>query len=602
MKRIIVVCIFYYFIHCFCAAQQTFQGPGVEISNITYQVSVSQNSVGAFQDVAGVLDMSKGLLMTSGSAYLAKGPNNKPDEGISNGSAASDPDLQALVPSEKLYDVTVIEFDINGSNSVLSFNYVFASEEYPEFERSYNDVFAFFISGPGIQGKKNLAQLKDNTLVSVKSINSSKNSQFFVSNGAGSNPAKNFYMQYDGFTKKLKAETEIVPCETYHIKLAIADARDEILDSGVFIEQESFTTTSKIHVEVVFEYPQYDYAVEGCNKGYFVIKKLPEWTPMTSPIGVEFTLSGSADNGVDFPMVSTFQLVIPENEMSVHIEIDALSDAFAEGAETVVLDVILRCSRGIITTAKATMQIKDWIDYPIESFVCHNVLTPINTNASDRYQFFWENSNELSCWECPSPSVQLSADAIFYVKVKDIISGCETTSNADVKIKHIRAYFTYHTDNRYSTLDAFFNNLSEGTNTYQWDFGDGTTSDLETPTHSYSWPNEFRPLTYTISLSAGSRQPECYDEYDTTIVIDEPFFIPNVVTPNNDCCNQSFDIKGIGLTWKIEIYDRWGILVFKSDHYQNNWSGNNVSSGVYYYVLTNPAKDRKLKGWLHVMK
>jgi gliding motility-associated-like protein len=581
---------------------RSFQGAGIEIFNIRYQQSNGQ-SVGAFEDVVGLLDMNKGLLMTSGNAALAIGPNNKGDAGAGNGlTAFYDSDLQSIVPNETLYDGVVIEFDIRGSNSILSFDYIFGSDEYPEYEHDFNDVFGFFLSGPGIDGVKNLAVLDDGTLVSVKSINSSKNTAHFVSNGAGDNPAKNFYLQYDGYTKKLVAKAEIRPCEIYHIKLAIADARDDILDSGVFIEQGSFTTTSKINVELAFEYKEYPYAVEGCNKGYFIVKKLPQWVDLNTPLELEFTLTGQAINGTDYALVPINRITIPEKEMQTVIEINALTDPLPEGTERVRLDIILRCKVGVVATASAEMEIRDEIDYPIQNEVCKDVLSTINTETHNRWVFSWQPNEALSCTDCSSPSVRLENDGQFPVKVKDIASGCETTTVAEVRVKQVTAYFMYSTDVNYTSVDAFFKNLSENTVNYEWNFGDGQTSDQFEPAYTFDTGGSLQPVSYTITLRATSEKPACTDEYRSTIMIN-PLYIPNVITPNNDCCNQFFTIKGIepGL-WKIIIYNRWGKLVYQSDNYRNDWAGDGLATGVYYYELSNPPGDRLFKGWLQLLR
>jgi PKD repeat protein len=595
---------------------KSLEGPNVEISNITYSTNGTSSAVGTFNDVLGLLDISKGLIMTSGDAKLAIGPNDKSDDGAGSTTepeADFDSELEAVVPGEELYDLVTIEFDIHVTNTVLSFNYLFGSEEYPEYEREYNDVFGFFISGPGISGWKNLAVTETGIPVSVKSINSSTNTSYFVSNGDGSNPAKDFYMQYDGYTKKLTAKTEVVPCRTYRIKLAIADARDAILDSGVLIEEGSFTSTSKLDIDLEFQFPEYPYAVEGCNEGYFVVKKNLDWLNADEPVTLEYTLTGNAiladDYTTTLPGLSG-SFVIPADETSTKrdIVVVAVQDFVAEGTETVTLNIILTCDGNVIATATRTMQIKDAIEFQIDSKVCRDVLMPINTNANERYEFTWVDNSELvfasdcSKPNCPSPSVNLSSDMNFPVHVKDLVSGCETDTEAKVTVNAVEAYFKYFKNNDYTSIDAFFDNQSVGAEEYLWDFGDGQTSTAFEPMHTYRSGESLESESYKITLNVSSLQGLCKDEYDTTIVI-EPFYIPNVITPGNDLLNENFVAKGIenGL-WKINIYNRWGAVVFSSDSYENDWKGDDVSSGVYFFRLSNLPGDRQYKGWIHVIK
>ena len=135
--------------------------------------------------------------------------------------------------------------------SNLQINYVFASEEYPDYVCSpYNDAFGFFISGPGITGVKNIAVIPTTTIgVAINSVNngvvgaagidggctSLAYSSLFVDNATGPQIA------YNGFTTPLTASASITPCQTYHLKLVIADAADAVYDSGVFLLQNDLT-------------------------------------------------------------------------------------------------------------------------------------------------------------------------------------------------------------------------------------------------------------------------------------------------------------------------------------------------------------------------
>jgi gliding motility-associated-like protein len=78
-------------------------------------------------------------------------------------------------------------------------------------------------------------------------------------------------------------------------------------------------------------------------------------------------------------------------------------------------------------------------------------------------------------------------------------------------------------------------------------------------------------------------------------------YIPNIITPNGDNINDYFKIKGIDEeSWILEIYNRWGTLIFESNNYQNDWNGENHSDGVYYYILYNQQYNLTYKGFVHV--
>nr|WP_233166914.1 gliding motility-associated C-terminal domain-containing protein [Pedobacter sp. ASV2] len=64
-------------------------------------------------------------------------------------------------------------------------------------------------------------------------------------------------------------------------------------------------------------------------------------------------------------------------------------------------------------------------------------------------------------------------------------------------------------------------------------------------------------------------------------------FIPNLYTPNGDGNNDTFEIKGLELFAEndLMIVNRWGNQVYKSDNYRNDWTGDGLNEGTYYYVL-----------------
>lgn len=183
--------------------------------------------------VASGIGIESGILLTSGAAQLAVGPNNSPSATQDNG-LPGDSDLDGLIPGFTTHDATVLTFDFTTASSNLFFNYAFGSEEYNEYVgSSYNDVFGFFVDGT------NIALLPGTTTpVSINNVNNGLNSAFYVDN-----TAPTFNIQYDGFTKVLTAQILGLAPGTHTIKLAIADAGDTILDSGVFIQGGTFSGT-----------------------------------------------------------------------------------------------------------------------------------------------------------------------------------------------------------------------------------------------------------------------------------------------------------------------------------------------------------------------
>jgi gliding motility-associated-like protein len=212
---------------------QNIMGKGYVVSNA--KITCPTGASGTFVSTTSNIGIGTGILLTTGSVNDANGPNNDSGTSVPNG-GAGDKDLEDLCDTITR-DACAIEFDLVPSCDELKINYVFASEEYPNYVGSkFNDIFAFFISGPGITGVKNIATLPNSSIpVTINNVNSTTNSQYFVNNANGKT------VEYNGFTKPLTASVKVIACSSYHLKMAIADVGDEAYDSGVFIEAGSIT-------------------------------------------------------------------------------------------------------------------------------------------------------------------------------------------------------------------------------------------------------------------------------------------------------------------------------------------------------------------------
>ncbi len=250
-------------------------GEGIIVGNVTF--TGPKYAVSRFRDSTKILSIHEGILLTSGNAFMAKGPNKQAGMGWVSQSKGFTK-LDSLT-NGRTHDAAILAFDFVTAAEALTFNFIFASEEYPEYvDSKYNDVFGFFIDGPGLPGV-NLATLpRSKVPVSINSINHKTNKKYFVSNPTHTynDPViydvrlkktiknKNFgkegglpkyNIQYDGFTTVLEAVCRVIPGEVYHIQLAIADAGDYSLDSGVFLEAHSFRSTGGSYVSIGNPFP-----------------------------------------------------------------------------------------------------------------------------------------------------------------------------------------------------------------------------------------------------------------------------------------------------------------------------------------------------------
>lgn len=212
-------------------------------------------SSGTFTDgIAAGIGFESGIILTSGQATGAIGPNgnggdpetlsgqeNSVNHESTNLVLPGDVDLTALA-GEGTFDASVLEFDFQTAGGDLFFNFVFGSEEYIDFvDTQFNDVFGFFVDG------MNIALVPGtSTPVTINTINPISNSGLYrnnVDDGNTTIPNLGLNNEYDGLTTVLVAQALSLGAGMHHIKIAVADAGDEILDAGVFIEGGTFSDT-----------------------------------------------------------------------------------------------------------------------------------------------------------------------------------------------------------------------------------------------------------------------------------------------------------------------------------------------------------------------
>jgi gliding motility-associated-like protein len=140
-----------------------------------------------------------------------------------------------------------------------------------------------------------------------------------------------------------------------------------------------------------------------------------------------------------------------------------------------------------------------------------------------------------------------------------------------------------------------FKNNSIGVESYLWDFGDGNTSEEKSP--SYQFTSYGEQEVELLATTANCRDSISFGF--TLYKVD----VPNVITPNNDGKNDNFHPSGIENSgeWNLDVYNRWGKLIYQEEDYLSDWNGESEVDGVYYYLLTAP-DDSFCKGWLQVIR
>lgn len=220
-------------------------------------ISISSNqSVAYFNGNGSAFPISEGIIIRSGIAANTQGlytGNNLDSQVTTNGDA----DLQAISDqtgqSATITDAAFLQFDFVPSSTNFSFNFLFASNEYGEWQCGFSDVFAFLLTDlttgqttnlaviPGTSTPISVRDIRDNQYnLSCNSVNPELFSTYNVNDPANST------LNMRGHTVVLNASSAVTPNTPYRIKLVIGDYNDSDFDSAVFIEAGSFDTTLDI--------------------------------------------------------------------------------------------------------------------------------------------------------------------------------------------------------------------------------------------------------------------------------------------------------------------------------------------------------------------
>ena len=330
------------------AVEDILVGAGVNAFNITYNGSaadanVQQPNVQEFDATNTGFPLNQGVLMTT------------------DGPILNDADLNTLTGGSYT-NGAIIEFDFVPSGDTLSFNYIFASTEYTSYTCSnFNDVFAFLISGPGINGPftnnaQNIATVPGTTIpVAINTVNSGTPSGGSPASCEAADPnwqANSIYFTlgyntlfqssaapmsgFNGGTVVLPANSDLICGDTFHIKLCIANDLDQGLDSGVFLEASSFTSGA-VDISIESQTSTTDtLLIEGCTDATIYFTRPANQT--ADSLVVFFNTGGSATEGSDYPDLAPGDSVIfLPGEDTLILVLDPIQDNIGEGFEDITI-------------------------------------------------------------------------------------------------------------------------------------------------------------------------------------------------------------------------------------------------------------------------
>lgn len=493
------------------------------------------------------LGMEKGMLMTSGSAASVANPGTFFSSAFSGGT--NDPDLDYLSQingnNSISQDACVVEMDVFAATDEITFEYIFGSEEYPEWvNTTFNDIFAFLVSGPGIVGdpnignQLNIATLPDGTFIQINSVNDGSNWEYYRNNLDGPS------VSYDGLTsdslgikKSLTARIPTIPCNNYHLKFAVADRGDSSFDSGVFISDiKGGSPNLGINYQNGIQY-----LVEDCTV-------LPDEVvislnaPVTNPTTYSVVIGGNAVPGVDYELDIPSEITFNTGQEVFTFPITPLSDLIPEGIDTVLIQLVRDFGCGAVVLATLVVEIHD--DLQVEIFdneadtvlVCQGSCTQLEANGAATY--FWQPAGLLSDPQISNPTA--CPDDNQWVMVTGTLGICVDVDSVFLQLIDPMVNILPDVDNiNLCTGDSVtltaVNNIND--NNLQWESFFINIPDPSNPVQVVVPPPFFNSIQMTVEVELGG----CVATDFININID-PFDFPTLQADTTICQNYSVDL------------------------------------------------------------
>lgn len=527
-------------------------GTGVTATNITFVGQSAQ--IGFFNNGlvgAPSLGLDSGVVISSGDVGDIPPGGNQPDVGQYAG--PGDPDLLSIAQSvtsnpsastiNSTQDGAFLEFDFTPVGDSIKFNFVFASEEYTTYiNTAFNDIFAFFLSGPGITGPYaspvpfpngaiNLAQVPMTTTpITISSIHPGLNSQYYISNTTEANH------EFNGFTTTISIAYPVQCGQTYHFKFAIADCQDDWLDTGVFLEASSFTSDELVQVDVTTVTGD-SAIIEGCAGAVLNFTR-PDTTGQYT---VHFNIGGNAINGVDYSPIAD-SVTFNAGQDTTSLTITALTDLIPEGQDTIIITVFTVNACGDTITSVGVIYILDLPDLqtlaPDTNLPCPLATLPISviaTGGPAPYTYSWTNSNGNPIGgNSPTITVQGLQTDTFYVNVTDSCNLITVTDTIIVTLNIPQLTLTVPNDTTLCpgesiTLTAVGGGGQPGY-IYNWTPGGNTQSITVSPTNTTSYIISMIDSCNTITMFDTVVVNTDYTPMSLTIDPVEPVCIGELMT------------------------------------------------------------------------
>lgn len=467
-------------------------GVGVNVSNVTCNCNV--NALGSFQN-ANNLPIASGVILSTGNINQITNGGCVGGSSIGNGNGSTGT-LNAIA-GNSTFDQCTIEFDIVPTCNSLQISFFYGSDEYPEFVNSgYNDAFAFFITGPGIVGSQNLAVVPGTTTpVTINTINSGFNSGSYNSNGNCGNG-----IEFDGYTNQLTTFANVQQCQSYHMTITIADAGDASWDSGVFLLQNGLS----------------------CPNGAMSvgINKIDNFCGNECNGSIDLNISGGASPYFVSWEHTNSNATSLANLCDGDYIVDIIDNTCNQFKDTITINSTQSITAGFTNDTICLNNSTSYIDTSL-----------LNNGAITNWEWSFGDGNNSTA---QNPLNLYSTDGSYNTQLIVTTNlGCKDTINKTILV-YPNPTTVYSVNDVCVDFTSTFTNSStinspDNISTYDWSFGDGNSSTLETPTHDYTSDG-----SYIVKLVTTSNNG-CKDSLSlNTIVFPKP---TANYTVDDDCVN-----------------------------------------------------------------
>jgi gliding motility-associated-like protein len=620
----------------------------VSVSNFSASggnFSAGEMSFGYFNANGSVFPFQEGIVLSTGKLSSVIGPNtNFSDSGIGMG-WNGDSDLNTALSLTNTFNATVLEFDFIPNANTISFDYIFASEQYllnPTANQcNYTDGFAFLLKEATATSYQNLALVPGTTIpVRVNTVRGSgticpaANQTYFDAFNTGTYPTT-----YDGQTKILTAQAAVIPGTLYHIKLVIADEGNARFDSGIFLKAGSFVSEKDLGPNRLLATgnslcPNETLILNATQTGATSY----QWFKNGNPVGTnsatyDVTSAGTytVEINVNTTCVITGSIEIEyapniTTSTTSFTACDTNSDGFAvfdlNAIKTQIFNnlpsnysvALFESTTGTtalpanFTNTTPNQQIiyarivtleNCYANIPITLNVissggilpseiiniCNNSVTTISA-PSGFSNYSW---NTLPVQNSQSISISSSGN---YIVTLTNANGCTNTKTFTAIESEIATITNIDVYDFEENLTALISISGNGNYTYSID----GINFQNTPLFNLPEPGEYRIYV---------KEENCGTVSDTFFALTYPKFF----TPNGDSFNDVWQIKNLdkkGLeNSKIYIFDRFGKLIKELNKINSSWDGtfdNQKLPSTDYWFIIEVSNGKKIKGHFSLIR